>query len=112
MTISTIEHSHKEPSNKSFRGFRIAGGGVNSAGLLQFNQQPVKYQREHTDSDVPQLEAGFPMIMLSETPETPSVFPTADASKRWSVVFSNDASISTLSFILATPNLVIPSTSP
>lgn len=63
-------------------------------------------------SDVPQLDAGFPMMMLSETPEMPSILPTADASKRWSVVFSNDASINTLSFILATPNLVIPSTSP
>jgi len=85
---------------------------VNSAGLLHLDQRCTKYKYNHTDSDVPQLEAGFPMMMLSETPETPSVFPTADASKRWSVVFSNDASISTLSFILATPNLVIPSTSP
>lgn len=69
-------------------------------------------RKKNADNDVPQLEAGFPMIILSETPEMPSVFPTADASKRWSVVFSNDASISTLSFILATPNLVIPNTSP
>lgn len=68
--------------------------------------------QNRTHSDVPQLEAGFPMMMLSETPEMPSVLPIADASKRWSVVFSNDASINTLSFIFATPNLVIPSTSP
>ena len=85
---------------------------MNNAGLLHLDQRWTKYQQQNTDNDVPQLEAGFPMIMLSETPEMPSVFPTADASKRWSVVFSNDANISTLSFILATPNLVIPSTSP
>jgi len=77
-----------------------------------FNQRWMGSQKSDTNNDVPQLEAGFPMIILSETPDMPSIFPTADASKRWSVVFSNDASISTLSFILATPNLVIPSTSP
>jgi hypothetical protein len=52
------------------------------------------------------------MMMLSETPAMLSVFPKAAASKRWSVVFSNEASMSTLSFILATPNRVIPRTSP
>ena len=62
--------------------------------------------------DVPQLAAGLPMMMLSDTPAMLSLFPKADASKRWSVVFSNDASISTLSFIFATPKRVIPNTSP
>ena len=78
----------------------------------RYDQRWTKYRQKNAYSDVPQLDAGFPMIMLSETPEIPSVFPTADASKRWSVVFSNDASIRTLSFILVTPNLVIPNTSP
>lgn len=75
---------HKAPSNKSFRGFRIVGGGVNSPGLLHHDQKWTKFyeRKQSTDNDVPQLEAGFPMIMLSETPEIPSVFPTADASKR------------------------------
>ena len=61
---------------------------------------------------VPHLAAGFPMMMLSDTPSMLSVLPYADASNRWSVVFSNDASISTLSFILATPNRVMPRISP
>ena len=30
---ASCHRSHKAPSNKSFRGFLIAGGGVNSAGL-------------------------------------------------------------------------------
>jgi hypothetical protein len=34
------------------------------------------------------------------------------ASKRWSVVFSKDASMSTLSRILATPKRVMPNISP
>ena len=76
------------------------------------SDEPNGQEQNCAHSDVPQLEAGFPMMMLSETPKIPSVLPTADASKRWSVVFSNDANINTLSFILATPNLVIPSTSP
>ena len=58
------------------------------------------------------MAAGLPIIMLSETPAMLSFFPKAEASKRWSVVFSNEASMSTLSFILATPKRVIPSTSP
>lgn len=52
------------------------------------------------------------MMILSDTPAMSSVFPNTDASKRWSVVFSNDANIRTLSFIFATPNRVIPRTSP
>ncbi len=52
------------------------------------------------------------MMILSETPAMLSVFPKAEASKRWSVVFSNDANMRTLSFILATPKRVIPRTSP
>ena len=72
----------------------------------------TKKHKKNAHSDVPQLEAGFPIIMLSETPEISSVLPMADASKRWSVVFSKDASINTLSFIFATPNRVIPRTSP
>ncbi len=52
------------------------------------------------------------MMILSETPEMLSFFPNAAASNKWSVVFSKDANISTLSFILATPNRVMPNTSP
>lgn len=52
------------------------------------------------------------MIILSDTPAMLSVFPYADASNRWSVVFSNEANMSTLSFIFATPKRVIPRTSP
>mmetsp|Transcript_10484 Transcript_10484/g.29328 ORF Transcript_10484/g.29328 Transcript_10484/m.29328 type:complete len:298 (+) Transcript_10484:80-973(+) len=55
---------------------------------------------------------GIPMMMHSLTPSMVSVRPCSAASNRWSVVFSNDASISTLSFIFAMPNRVIPSTSP
>ena len=62
--------------------------------------------------DVPVIAAGLPIMMLSETPAMLSVLPYADASNRWSVVFSNDANISTLSFIFATPNRVMPNTSP
>jgi len=67
---------------------------------------------ENAHIEVPQLAAGFPMMILSDTPAMLSFFPKAEASNRWSVVFSNDASIKTLSFIFATPNRVIPSTSP
>ena len=52
------------------------------------------------------------MMILSETPAILSFFPNAEASNRWSVVFSKDANIRTLSFILATPKRVIPKTSP
>lgn len=52
------------------------------------------------------------MIILSDTPRILSFFPYAEASKRWSVVFSNDASMRTLSFIFATPNRVMPRISP
>ena len=52
------------------------------------------------------------MMMLSDTPAMLSFLPNAEASKRWSVVFSNEASMSTLSFIFATPKRVIPRTSP
>ena len=55
---------------------------------------------------------GIPMIMHSLTPSTVSVLPCSAASNRWSVVFSNDASMRTLSFIFAMPNRVMPSTSP
>jgi hypothetical protein len=41
-----------------------------------------------------------------------SARPRSAASNKWSVVFSNDASMSTLSFILAMPKRVMPSTSP
>ena len=52
------------------------------------------------------------MMMLSETPAMASVLPYAEASNKWSVVFSKDANMRTLSFIFATPNRVIPRTSP
>ena len=65
-----------------------------------------------TNMEVPQFAAGFPMMILSETPAILSVLPYADASNRWSVVFSNEASIRTLSFIFATPKRVMPRTSP
>lgn len=68
--------------------------------------------KKDTHKDVPQFAAGLPIIILSETPAMLSFFPYAEASNRWSVVFSKEASINTLSFILATPNLVIPRTSP
>ena len=45
-------------------------------------------------------------------PQTESFCPKYAASKRWSAVFSKEASMRTLSFILAKPNLVIPSISP
>lgn len=51
-------------------------------------------------------------MMHSDTPWIGSRRALKDALKRWSVVFSNDASMSTESFILATPKRVIPSTSP
>ena len=62
--------------------------------------------------DVPVMAAGLPMMILSDTPAIESVLPNAEASNKWSVVFSKDASIRTLSFILATPKRVIPRTSP
>ena len=51
---------------------------------------------------------GTPIIIHSDTPTILSSRLCTAASKRWSVVFSNDANISTLSLIFATPNLVIP----
>ena len=66
----------------------------------------------HTHMEVPVIAAGLPMMILSDTPAMASVLPNADASNKWSVVFSKDASINTLSFILATPKRVMPSTSP
>ena len=62
--------------------------------------------------DVPQFAAGFPRMILSETPVILSCLPNAEASNKWSVVFSNDASMRTLSFIFETPNRVMPSTWP
>ena len=67
---------------------------------------------ERAHIEVPVIAAGLPIMILSDTPAMASVFPKADASNKWSVVFSKDASIRTLSFILATPNRVIPRTSP
>jgi hypothetical protein len=62
--------------------------------------------------EVPQLVAGLPRMILSDTPRTASLFPNAEASNRWSVVFSKDANMRTLSFIFDTPNRVIPRTCP
>ena len=55
---------------------------------------------------------GIPIIIHSLTPSIWSSRPWTAASKRWSVVFSKDANMSTLSFILAIPKRVIPRTSP
>jgi hypothetical protein len=87
---------------------RIQGGPIRG------HEKKKKKQRGFASAhmEVPQFAAGFPMIMLSETPAMLSFLPNAEASNRWSVVFSNEASISTLSFIFATPNRVIPNTSP
>lgn len=67
---------------------------------------------DHTYIEVPQFAAALPIIILSDTPAILSFFPKAAASNKWSVVFSNEASIRTLSFIFATPKRVIPRTSP
>ena len=69
-------------------------------------------EKEIAYSEVPNLADGLPMIIASDTPVIASFLPTAAASNRWSVVFSKDASISTLSFIFATPKRVMPRTSP
>mmetsp|Transcript_25747 Transcript_25747/g.65467 ORF Transcript_25747/g.65467 Transcript_25747/m.65467 type:complete len:502 (-) Transcript_25747:932-2437(-) len=55
---------------------------------------------------------GMPMMMDSLTPTTASQRPWMAASNRWSAVFSKLAVCSTLSFILAIPKRVMPSTSP
>mmetsp|Transcript_45660 Transcript_45660/g.74457 ORF Transcript_45660/g.74457 Transcript_45660/m.74457 type:complete len:223 (+) Transcript_45660:320-988(+) len=55
---------------------------------------------------------GTPVMMHSETPTMSSCRPCTEASNKWSVVFSNDANISTDSFILEMPNRVIPRISP
>ena len=52
------------------------------------------------------------MMMHSDTPTIASVRPCTAASKRWSVVLSNDASMSTDSRIFETPNRVMPRTMP
>jgi hypothetical protein len=62
-------------------------------------------------SPVP-IGIGIPMMMHSLTPSIISVLPWMAASNRWSVVFSNEASMSTESFIFAIPNRVIPRISP
>lgn len=105
---------HKAPSNNNFLGLLIDGAGVMSAGLHKFGEYVSgRYDRNTgTHIEVPVIAAGLPMMILSDTPAMLSVFPYADASNRWSVVFSNEANMSTLSFILATPKRVIPSTSP
>ena len=69
-------------------------------------------RNKQTYIEVPVFAAGFPIIILSDTPAILSVFPSAEASNKWSVVFSKEASMRTLSFILATPKRVIPRTSP
>jgi hypothetical protein len=71
-----------------------------------------KSQARVTYIEVPQFAAALPMIILSDTPAILSFFPKAAASNKWSVVFSKEASIRTLSFIFATPKRVIPRTSP
>ena len=86
-----------------------AGLRVTSWSAYQRIGSAVRYD---TYIEVPVIAAGLPMMILSETPAILSVFPNADASNRWSVVFSNDANIRTLSFIFATPKRVIPRTSP
>jgi len=80
--------------------------GLRNDGNERVNQCAVSL----THMDVPQFAAGFPRMILSETPVILSCLPNAEASNKWSVVFSNDASMSTLSFIFETPNRVIPST--
>mmetsp|Transcript_30816 Transcript_30816/g.68037 ORF Transcript_30816/g.68037 Transcript_30816/m.68037 type:complete len:215 (+) Transcript_30816:97-741(+) len=55
---------------------------------------------------------GTPIMMHSDTPTMESWRECTAASNRWSVVFSKEASISTDSFILATPKRVMPNTSP
>ena len=50
--------------------------------------------------------------MHSETPIMSSFLEYAAASNKWSVVFSKLASINVESFILETPNRVIPRTIP
>jgi hypothetical protein len=62
-------------------------------------------------SPVP-MGIGIPMMMHSLTPSIISVRPWMAASNKWSVVFSNEASMSTESFIFAIPNRVIPRISP
>ena len=112
--LDNLLFSYIAPSKSNALGRWSDGVGTYSAGLDK-NYHEAWYpviDRIFSYIDVPQLAAGLPMIILSETPAILSLFPNADASKRWSVVFSNDASISTLSFIFATPNRVIPSTSP
>ena len=51
---------------------------------------------------------GCPIIIRSETPLILSCFPCVAASKRKSVVFSNEANIIVESFILSTPFRVNP----
>jgi hypothetical protein len=104
---------YNAPSKSNALGFVSGGVGTYKAGLQDNRHERALITASRAPYiDVPQFAAGFPMMMLSDTPAMLSLFPYADASKRWSVVFSNDASISTLSFILATPNRVMPSTSP
>ena len=104
---------YKDSSNRSLREEGSSGDGVTRPGLrINRNKrgEPISYALTHMD--VPQFAAGFPRMILSETPVILSCLPNAEASNKWSVVFSNDASMSTLSFIFETPNRVIPSTWP
>ena len=73
---------------------------------------PILFERIASRGAPVPAAMGMPMMMASLTPSIASVRPCSAASNRWSVVFSKEASMSTLSFILAMPKRVMPSTSP
>eukprot|EP01139_Manchomonas_bermudensis_P006933 Amastigsp_a178766_7.p4 type:complete len:104 gc:universal Amastigsp_a178766_7:477-166(-) len=58
------------------------------------------------------MDIGMPMMMRSETPMTSSSLWCIAASKRMSVVFSNEASMRVDERILPMPKRVMPRTSP
>lgn len=99
----------KLPWFTEMRRFRVYGRPGSIPSIVDLTELNSSFS---THIEVPHCDAGFPIMILSDTPVMPSFFPNAAASNRWSVVFSNEASMSTLSFILATPNRVIPKTSP
>jgi hypothetical protein len=70
------------PSNNNLRGFLTGGAGVINAGLRVYQDIEHKTRESNAHIDVPVFAAGFPMMMLSDTPAMLSVFPRADASNK------------------------------
>jgi len=73
---------HNAFSNNNFLGLLMAGDTEYSAGLGRRYELGCNKESQATYIEVPQFVAGFPMMMLSDTPAILSFFPKAEASNK------------------------------